>query len=81
MTYCNDQLKLFKNVYFFLTKKGYFIFTHRTDLWLKYNFDNFLIKNSKKFKVIYKSRPLDYLPKNKEFKKNIKIRLILLQKC
>ena len=81
MTYCNDQLKLFKNVYFFLSNKGYFIFTHRTDLWLKHNFDNFLIKNSKKFKVIYKSRPLDYLPKNNEFKKNIKIRLVLLQKC
>jgi len=80
MTYCNNHSLLFNNVHFFLKKLGYFIFTQRTDLWIKYQFDIFLVRYSKKFKIIYKSRPLDYLPKNKEFQKNIKIHLVLLQK-
>ena len=81
MTYCDNYSVLFDNVHFYLIKKGYFIFTHRTDLWIKSNFDKFISNYLKKFKIIYKSRPLDYLPQNIDFKKNIKIRLVLLQKC
>ena len=63
-----------------LTKKGYFIFSHRIDLWKKQNFDKILLGISKDFKTHFISRPLLYLPLNKDFKNKIKIRLVLLQK-
>ncbi len=40
MTYCQDYQKLFQNVSLYLLDKGYFIFTHRVDLWEKFDFDN-----------------------------------------
>ena len=79
MTYCQDYQKLFQNVSSYLRDKGYFIFTHRVDLWKKFNFDNLLTKQTN-FDVTYKSRPLNYLPQNKDFKSKVKIRIVLLAK-
>ena len=79
MTYCQDHQKLFQNVSSYLRDKGYFIFTHRVDLWKKFNFDNLLTKQTN-FDVTYKSRPLNYLPQNKDFKSKVKIRIVLLTK-
>ena len=79
MTYCQDQQKLFQNVSSYLEDKGYFIFTHRLDLWEKFDFDN-VIKNNSQFRLLYKSRPINYLPKNKDFTSKIKIRIVLLTK-
>jgi len=79
MTYCQDQQKLFQNVSSYLEDKGYFIFTHRLDLWEKFDFDN-IIKNNSQFRLLYKSRPINYLPKNKDFTSKIKIRIVLLTK-
>ncbi len=80
MTYCKNFDKLFSNVKFYLFKKGYFIFSHRVDLWKKQKFDKILLDISKDFKIQYISRPLLYLPLNKDFKNKIKIKLVLLQK-
>ena len=80
MTYCTNYELLFKHVYNYLKSKGYFIFTHRVDIWKKFNFDEFLKFNEDKFQIIYKSKPLKYLPENKDFGNKIKIRLILLGK-
>tara|TARA_B100001540_G_C15619717_1_gene557058 strand:- start:194 stop:817 length:624 start_codon:yes stop_codon:yes gene_type:complete len=80
MTYCKNFDKLFKNVYFCLRNRGYFIFSHRIDLWEKQNFDIKLNNISKSFKIDFISRPLLYLPSNKDFKNNIKIKLVLLKK-
>ena len=79
MTYCKDHQKLFNNVSSYLVDKGYFIFTQRVDLWEKFDFDN-IIKDNSQFKLLYKSRPLNYLPKNKDFTSKIKIRIVLLTK-
>ena len=62
-----------------MIKGGLFIFTQRTDLWNEFKFDNF-IESQKKFKKVYKSRPLNYLPLNKDFTSKIKIRIVLLEK-
>ena len=48
-------------------------------LWKDLNFDN-ILKSRSDFGLIYKSRPLNYLPKNKDFGSNIKIRIVLLAK-
>ena len=79
MTYCADHICLFNLVNDYLIKGGLFIFTQRTDLWDRFNFDSF-IDSQKKFKKIYKSRPLNYLPLNKDFTSKIKIRVVLLKK-
>ena len=79
MTYCDNYQSLFKLVSYYLSKNGYFIFTHRVDLWRKLNFDNVLEKLTD-FNSIYISRPLNYLPKNKDFGSDIKIRIVLLKK-
>lgn len=79
MTYCADHICLFNLVNDYLIKGGLFIFTQRTDLWDRFNFDNF-IDSQKKLKKIYKSRPLNYLPLNKDFTSKIKIRIVLLEK-
>ncbi len=80
LTYCKKYKNLFYNVFKYLKKKGFFIFTQRIDLWNKFSFDEKLNEISKKFDLVYKSRPLYYLPKNKDFAKNIKIRIVLIQK-
>ena len=79
MTYCENHQSLFNLVSYYLDKKGYFIFTQREDLWKDLNFDN-ILKSRSDFGLIYKSRPLNYLPKNKDFGSNIKIRIVLLAK-
>ena len=79
MTYCDNHQLLFKLVSYYLSKNGYFIFTHRVDLWRELKFDNILEKLTD-FDPIYISRPLNYLPKNKDFGSDIKIRIVLLKK-
>ena len=79
MTYCYNHQSLFKLVSYYLSKNGYFIFTHRVDLWRELKFDNILEKLTD-FDSIYISRPLNYLPKNKDFGSDIKIRIVLLKK-
>ena len=79
MTYCENHQSLFNLVSNYLDRKGYFIFTQREDLWKNLNFDN-ILKSRSDFGLVYKSRPLNYLPKNKDFGSNIKIRIVLLVK-
>ena len=79
MTYCKDHQQLFQNVSSYLADKGYFIFTHRVDLWEKFDFDK-IIQDNSLFRLLYKSRPLNYLPKNKDFSSRVKIRIVLLAK-
>ena len=79
MTYCKNYDAFLNLVSIYLNKNGFFIFTHRVDIWEKFNFDNIMINNIK-FEIFYKSRPLNYLPRNKDFGKNIKIRVVLLKK-
>ncbi len=80
MTYCSNYQLLFNHVFNYLRNKGYFIFTHRVDIWERLNFDKFLKLNEDKFEIIYKTKPLNYLPKNKDFGTKVKIRIILLRK-
>ena len=80
MTYAKNFEKLFNNVLFNLKKTGFFIFSHRVDLWKKNNFDNMLLNYSKNFKLIQKSRPILYLPLNNDFGNKIKVKIVLLQK-
>ena len=79
MTYCSNHNLLFKLVNSYLIKDGLFIFTQRIDLWDKLKFED-TINNLGNFKKIYKSRPINYLPKNKDFGQDIKIRIVVLQK-
>lgn len=79
MTYCENHHSLFKLVSYYLYHKGYFIFTQRTDIWDSLDFDN-ILKSNTDFDLLYKSKPLNYLPKNRNFSSNIKIRIILLVK-
>ena len=80
MTYCKNHFDFLNNVLLHLKKNGYFIFTQRTDLWIKYDFDNLLSQYSKNFNLVYKSKSLEYLPRNKDFSKKIKMRIVLLKK-
>ena len=80
MTYTKDPKILLKNIYKLTKKNGFFIFSHRTDLWEKQNYTKLLLDFHKKWKTIKISRPLLYLPKNPDFKKKIKIRIALLKK-
>ena len=79
MTYCENHQLLFKLVSYYLTKNGYFIFTHRVDLWKDLKFDH-VLKSLINFELVYKSRSLNYLPKNKDFGSDIKIRIVLLKR-
>ena len=80
MTYCNNFEKLFSNVKYYLSKNGYFVFSHRIDLWDKQNFHEILNAHKSDLKIKIISRPNNYLPANKDFSNKIKIRLVLLQK-
>lgn len=79
MTYCSNHNLLFKLVNSYLIKGGVFIFTQRIDLWDKLKFED-IINNLGNFRKIYKSRPINYLPKNKDFGQDIKIKIVVLQK-
>ena len=81
MTYCKNFNNLFSNINYYLHKNGYFIFSHRIDLWEKQDFDYILKHINKNLKVLYVSKPYKYLPLNKDFKNIIKIRLVLLKKA
>ena len=80
MTYCKNFDKLFVNINKNIKQKGFVLFTHRIDLWQKQDFLSILKKNQKSLKIIKISRPLNYLPLNKDFKNKIKIKIVLLQK-
>ena len=80
MTYCKNPKKLFLLINNYLNKNGVFVFSHRIDLWEKQNFDALINMLSQFFKLIYKSRPLSYLPKNSSFSNKIKIRIVILEK-
>ena len=80
MTYCKNFKKLFSNVKYYLSKNGYFVFSHRIDLWEKQNFYEILNEHKSDLKIKFISRPNNYLPANKDFSNKIKIRLVLLQK-
>jgi len=80
MTYCKNFKKLFANINYYLSKNGYFVFSHRIDLWEKQNFSEILNAHKSEFKITFISRPNNYLPANKDFSNKIKIRLVLLKK-
>ena len=80
MTYCKKPRVLFSLVNQYLKKKGIFIFTHRIDLWQKQNFEKLILEFNRFFVVEYRSRPLNYLPKNSDFSNQVKIRIIVLRK-
>jgi len=80
MTYCKIPKKLFLLINNYLKKNGIFIFSHRIDLWEKQNFDSIINNVNQSFKLMYKSRPLSYLPKNSSFSNKIKIRIAILEK-
>ena len=80
MTYCKKPIKVFSLVFDYLKKNGIFIFTHRIDLWNKQNFDLIINNFNKSYQLVYKSRPLSYLPKNSSFSDKIKIRIVILKK-
>ena len=80
MTYCKNFDNLFVNINKNIKQKGFVLFTHRIDLWQKQDFLNILKKHQKSLKIIKISRPLNYLPLNKDFKNKIKIKIVLLQK-
>ena len=80
MTYCKKPKKLLSLIFDYLKKNGIFIFTHRIDLWNKQNFDLIINNFNKSYQLVYKSRPLSYLPKNSSFSDKIKIRIVILKK-
>ena len=80
MTYCKNFDKLFVYINKNIKQKGFVLFTHRIDLWQKQDFLSILKKHQKSLKIIKISRPLNYLPLNKDFKNKIKIKIVLLQK-
>ena len=80
MTYCKNFDRLFSNINKNIKKKGFVLFTHRVDLWKQQDFISILKKHQKTLKITKISRPLNYLPLNKDFKNKIKIKIVLLQK-
>ena len=80
LTYNNNPQKLLLKVSNITKKSGFFIFSHRVDLWQKQNFDKILSDLSNKWQNIFISRKLLYLPKNKDFNNKIKIKIGLLKK-
>ena len=80
MTYCKNFDKLFANINKNIKNNGFVLFTHRIDLWQQQDFLSVLKKHQKSLKINKISRPLNYLPLNKDFKNKIKIKIVLLQK-
>ena len=80
MTYCKKPNVLLSLITNYLKKNGIFIFTHRIDLWEKQGFDSMITKYNKSFTLMFKSRPINYLPNNSSFSNKIKIRIVILKK-
>jgi predicted TPR repeat methyltransferase len=80
MTYTKDPEKLLINIHKVIKKNGFFIFSHRTDLWKSQNYTKLLFNLKKKWQTIKISRPLIYLPNNEDFNNKIKIRIVLLRR-
>ena len=62
MTYCQNPSKLFDEVINLIKKNGFFLFTHREDLWRKDNFTKLIKSKSNLWKKIYISQGIEYLP-------------------
>ena len=80
MTYTKNPRKLMLRVHDITKSKGFFIFSHRDDLWNKQNYSKLLKSLSNKWKIKFMSKPILYLPKNREFMNKIKIKITLLEK-
>ena len=80
LTYSKKPKKLILSICDSVKKDCTFIFTHRLDLWEKQKYDIILKEISNKWKIIFISRPILYLPKNYNFGKKIKIRFVVLKK-
>ena len=80
MTYFKNFDKLFTNINKNIKKKGFVLFTHRIDLWQRQDFFYILKKHQMTLKIAKISRPLNYLPLNKDFRNKIKIKIVLLQR-
>ena len=80
MTYTNNPKKLMLEIFNNINFKGLFIFTHRVDLWNQQDYPKLLENLSNKWKIVFISRPILYLPKNNYFKDKIKIKIVLLSK-
>ena len=80
MTYTKKPLELLLSIHKVSKKKGFFIFTHRVDLWKKEKYSDIIKSLNKKWQPHYISRPILYLPNNKEFGDKIKIKIVLLKK-
>mgnify|MGYP001384790870 CR=1 FL=1 len=80
MTYTKNPRKLILKVHDLTKPKGFFIFSHRDDLWKKQNYQKLLASLSNKWKIKFISKPILYLPKNREFTDKIKIKIALLEK-
>jgi predicted TPR repeat methyltransferase len=81
MTYTKNPKKLILQINKITKTKGYFIFTHRVDLWKKENYSSLLKDLSNKWESIYISKPILYLPKHSDFNNKVKIKIALLKKC
>ena len=53
MTYCKKPEVLFSLICSYVKKNGFFIFTHRIDLWEKQNFDKLIQQFKKYLKIEY----------------------------
>ena len=80
MTYTKDPKKLLLNIHKLTNKNGFFIFSHRIDLWKNQNYTELLSNIKEKWNQIKISRPLLYLPKNIDFNNKIKIKIVVLKK-
>ena len=60
MTYSENPKKLILKIHDLTKPRGFFIFTHRNDLWKKQNFSNLIESLLNKWKKILISRPLLY---------------------
>tara|TARA_B110000014_G_C19907785_1_gene469699 strand:+ start:169 stop:795 length:627 start_codon:yes stop_codon:yes gene_type:complete len=80
MTYTKNPKILINEVSKLVNKYGFFIFTHRIDLWKKQDFSNILDSLSNIWDEVFISNPVSYLPKNSDFNQKIKIKIILLRR-
>ena len=80
LTYTRDPKKLFLKIQKMTSSSGHFIFTHRYDLWKKQDYESMLNLLKKKWTIKFISNPLLYLPRNKNFLNNIKVKIVILKK-
>ena len=79
ITYCDDFSFLLNELKNITSNGGYFIFTHRNDLWKKQNFLK-IINHSKDWNIFYIGKSIKYLPGNKDFGDKIKMKICILKR-